>query len=157
VGGYRADEDGAVADSEALAVGKLLLIGRKLEVRRKRIEPVFGPINLGEWLNALAATWKVLVVIIGVLPVRQPPLAEITDTLDGLSFLFGPTERWQKEAGKQRDDCNNDQKLDQREAQTGMPCSRHRFRRCARRRQAVIVSPNVPRARAVGSGTAMIV
>ena len=77
IDGDRAGKSGLGAGDNSLVVGEEFLVRREFQVERQGIKPIFGSINLGEWLNALTATGKIIMVIIRILAEGETPFAEI--------------------------------------------------------------------------------
>ena len=156
VGGGGADEDRTGAWFELLVCGEEFLVGRQAEIRRERVEPVLGAVNLGERLDALAAAGQEIGMVIGILTEGEAPLAKVAGALGGAGFGLGAAQSGQEEGRQERDDGDDDQQLDQRErcagARSGHPW-RLRRHLTPRRRAAPVAS----RRREPGSGTAVTV
>ena len=104
VRGNGADKWGWRTGLESLINGEKLLVRGQTQIRRERVKPVFRAVDLHQGLHPLAAPRKIVVVIIGVLPVGQAPLAQIVRTLGIPGFVLGPAERGQEQACEHRDD-----------------------------------------------------
>jgi hypothetical protein len=75
------------------------------------VEPILGPVYLIKGLHALAAAGEKVGVVIGILSVGESPLMQVVEAFSGLGLAFGAGERGQQQAGKDRDDCDDDQQL----------------------------------------------
>jgi hypothetical protein len=92
---------------EALVICEKLLVRWQFEIRRQRVEPIFGPINLLEGLHALTTPRQAVSIIIGVLAIGESPLAQVARALGEARFglALGKCRKQQtRENGDDRDD-----------------------------------------------------
>jgi hypothetical protein len=85
------------------------------KINRQRIEPVIRPVNPCERLDALPATGDEIMIVIGIHPESQPPLAQVINAGARARFLVRPGQRGQKQPGKRADYSDDYEEFNQRE------------------------------------------
>ena len=118
VGRRRAHENRSQISPDFSVIGEGLLVRRHFKIRRQRVEPVLGTIDLRERLYPLAAAWQIILAIVGVLAASQTPLTQIVQALGRTGLRFGAPERWEQQACQDGNNRDHHEKFDQREAET---------------------------------------
>ena len=115
IGSHGTDKKGMVSDFKLLVVREELLVRLQSEIRRQRVEPIFLTIKLLQGLYALPPARKAILVVIGVLPIGQSPLAEIARALCGTRPGFRAACGGKQQARQNGNDGNDHQQFDQGE------------------------------------------